>query len=289
MRFEVSERITTTADKKDLVIKLTEQFNKISRAVIINDGVIEVKGIEASWGSINRSDTTRITINQCDGGYLLVADVHYRPSVALWIFFIILLFTYILWIMPIIFYIIQKNTVRNAIEHVFKRVANEYSRTGHNTELSLDDLERLAALKEKGILTEDEFNQKKKEILKTPLSGSTQVISGDHSVNEDKKESEKISPALQTKLKISLKDPGYLMGVKGIDVILDGYKICTMQFGEIREFDIAVGAHIINLMLRAMFKRSSNNLQITAKENGIVHIIGDYSRAWGYVKITQVE
>ena len=39
------------------------------------------------------------------------------------------------------------------------------SRAGAKTPSNLDELEKLAGLKEKGIITEDEFNQKKKQLL----------------------------------------------------------------------------------------------------------------------------
>lgn len=39
------------------------------------------------------------------------------------------------------------------------------SRTGTKASSNLDELEKLAGLKEKGIITEEEFNQKKKQLL----------------------------------------------------------------------------------------------------------------------------
>jgi hypothetical protein len=39
------------------------------------------------------------------------------------------------------------------------------SRTGAKATSNLDELEKLAGLKEKGIITEEEFNQKKKQLL----------------------------------------------------------------------------------------------------------------------------
>ena len=39
------------------------------------------------------------------------------------------------------------------------------SRTGSKAPSNLDELEKLAGLKEKGIITEEEFNQKKKQLL----------------------------------------------------------------------------------------------------------------------------
>ncbi len=46
-----------------------------------------------------------------------------------------------------------------------RRYSSQISNDNQGTSSSISDLEKLAALKEKGFLTEDEFNQKKKQIL----------------------------------------------------------------------------------------------------------------------------
>ena len=86
---------------------------------------IVVKYIQASFGSINRNDITTIELKKGDSGYLLVADVCYRPSVAFWIIFILTIFSAIGWLIPIAFYLMQKNTVKDAIRDAFKRVRDE--------------------------------------------------------------------------------------------------------------------------------------------------------------------
>jgi hypothetical protein len=93
MRFEVSERIRTTRSQEELLAVLEDQFKKVSDSVHRAGKTIEAKSIEASFGSINRSDTTIISLRKVDDGWLVVAEVHYRPSVAFWIILIITLFT----------------------------------------------------------------------------------------------------------------------------------------------------------------------------------------------------
>jgi len=173
MKFEVSDRIQTSASKEEVLTGLEEQFKKVSQSVQRSGESLMAKSIEASFGSINRSDTTTVELRDTDDGYLLLADVHYRPSVAFWVILIITLFTYVFWLIPIIFYLVQKKTVQTGIQEVFTRVKNEFmSSSGAQSkkqksqgQSDLDQLEKLASMKEKGAITEEEFQAKKKELL----------------------------------------------------------------------------------------------------------------------------
>ena len=169
MKFEVSERISTTARKEDLLLFLEDQFRKVSGNVRRQDDSLFVKSIEATFGSINRSDDSVIELKRAEDGWLVIALVNYRPSVAFWIIVILLLFTWIMWLLPIVFYLLQKKTVQNSIQDVFLRVKNEFqgSLVSHDTieSSNLEKIEKLAALKNKGIITEEEFSVKKKELL----------------------------------------------------------------------------------------------------------------------------
>lgn len=126
MRFEVSEQIRTRRDKAHLLSALETQLRKVSRGVVRNGDLIVASGIEASFGSINRTDRATVSVQMKDAGFLCVAEVTYRPSVAFWIILLLLIFTYVLWLLPIIFYITQKKTVRSAIADTFARVKNEF-------------------------------------------------------------------------------------------------------------------------------------------------------------------
>ena len=169
MRFEVSERIKTNRSQEELLRFLEDQFRKVSENVRRTGQVIEVKSIEASFGSINRADTTLISLRKADGGWLVVAEVNYRPSVSFWIILIITLFTWVFWLIPIAFYLIQKNIVRTAVAESFMRVKNEFDQmggeSGQRTASSINDLEKLGSLKERGFITEAEFDAKKKQLL----------------------------------------------------------------------------------------------------------------------------
>ncbi len=170
MKFEVSERIATRAGKENLLKGLEEQFKKVSEDVKRQGDNLVAKSIEASFGSVNRSDTTTVELRTADDGFLVVACVHYRPSVLFWVYLILLLSTGIFWLIPIIFYLIQKKTVQNGIQEVFTRVKNEFMSSGGQKPniqglSNIEQLEKLAALKEKGTITENEFQAKKKELL----------------------------------------------------------------------------------------------------------------------------
>ena len=105
MKFEVSEQIRCLAEKKAVLDSLEVQLRKISMKVERTGEAIRVRGIEASFGSINRSDETVIRVQQKNNGFLCVAEVTYRPSIAFWIFFILGLFTILPWIPIVVFYL----------------------------------------------------------------------------------------------------------------------------------------------------------------------------------------
>ena len=165
MNFEVSERINTRTNTLAVVNEWEVQLRKIAK--VTRDGdVITARAIEASFGSVNRHDKTVFTVRPKETGLLCVADVTYRPSVAFWVFFMLGLFAYglLFWI-PIIFYLLQKKTVRSGITDVFARIKNEFEMQATTVDSGLEGLERLAGLKERGMLSDAEFESKKKELL----------------------------------------------------------------------------------------------------------------------------
>jgi len=173
MRFEVSQRIVTDRSESEVLDHALLQFKKVSSGAKLNkDDEIVAKSIEATFGSINRADTTIVSVRRTDDGVLLVADVHYRPSLAFWILLILLAFTWIGWIFPIIFYLTQKSSVRKAVESCLHRVNNECSRavriaaTAEQKLSAMDELSKLADLKERGFVTDEEFASKKMQLLR---------------------------------------------------------------------------------------------------------------------------
>jgi hypothetical protein len=70
---------------------------------------------------------------------------------------------------PIIFYSAQKKNVRATIKECFQRVKHEFDRnipSQPQEKSGIDELEKLAILKERGFVTDEEFDRKKKDLLK---------------------------------------------------------------------------------------------------------------------------
>ncbi len=132
MRYETSERITSNRPKSDLLEVLREQFSKISDGIRQDGGTLTAAAIATTFGAINRWDRTTISIRTCDGGYLIVADVNYRPSGFFWIFFVLGLFGYfVVWIIPVAFYLYHQSVVKNAVATCLLRVKNEFNEQSH--------------------------------------------------------------------------------------------------------------------------------------------------------------
>ena len=127
MRFEVSEQIRTNENWATIVYALWNQMRKVSAKVQVTDeGVITATTIEASFISIVRFDRTVMFVQPKEGGFFCVAEVSYIPSAAFWMILILCIPTFVAWLVPVVFYLIQKDTVRFAVQAVFERIKNEF-------------------------------------------------------------------------------------------------------------------------------------------------------------------
>lgn len=174
MHFEVSERLVTNESPEAVMEFAQRQFSKISSKTRLEGGRLTVRMIEASFGSINRSDVTKVQLQRAGGGYLLVSETDYRPSGWFWLFLILLLFSYIGWLIPIAFYLYQRGTVKNAIQSSVDRIVNEFSigpmAVAHAAAApasKADELKKLAELRDGGVLSEDEFTAQKLKLLRS--------------------------------------------------------------------------------------------------------------------------
>jgi hypothetical protein len=165
MKFEISQTFRTNRSKQEVVNFLEGQLRRVSERVTRSGDTVTAKSIEASFGSINRADSSVFSVREKERGFICVADVNYRPSIFFWVLLIALFFTWVLWLIPIGFYLVQKKTVRSAIADVFSRVKDEFESDYTSHSQSIDSLEKLAILKEKGVLTEAEFDREKRAIL----------------------------------------------------------------------------------------------------------------------------
>ncbi len=175
MNFDVSRRFKANASQNDIAKFLESSFRKTAQSVLNNDrGILNVESINATFGSINRNDKTTVEIKEKDGDIVLVANVSYNPSGWFWVFFVCGLFTTVGWLIPVIFYFYQKNTVKTAIEEIFNRTETEFRNSSNiatksSAPVSLDDaaekIEKLGALMEKGLLSKEEFEAQKAKLL----------------------------------------------------------------------------------------------------------------------------
>lgn len=134
MRFEVSEQIRTNEEAKPIICALADQLQKLSGEVQLTDeGILTATRIEFSFVSIIRFDKTVFSVQPKEGGFLCVAEVNYRPSSVFWAILILCIPTFVAWLVPLGFYLMQKETVRSAIKAVFERVRNEFEVIGPST------------------------------------------------------------------------------------------------------------------------------------------------------------
>ena len=68
MKFDVSERIQTKKTKGEIFESLENQFRNISKTTARNTDNLTVSIINPTFGSINRKDTTIITIEEKTDG-----------------------------------------------------------------------------------------------------------------------------------------------------------------------------------------------------------------------------
>lgn len=172
MHFELSERLITNEPPEAIMEFAQRQFAKISSKTRLERGQLTVRMVEATFGSINRSDVTRVSLQRVGGGHLVVSETDYRPSIWFWLLLIVLLFTYIGWLIPIAFYLYQRGTVKSAIQATISRVVNEFSvgpmplgyQNGPSS--NADELKKLAELRDSGVLSADEFEAQKRKLLR---------------------------------------------------------------------------------------------------------------------------
>jgi len=121
MQFAVSERIKTNKSESEVIDELHDSFRKISESVKEENGRLIIETINATFGSINRTDQTEITVKKKENGFLVTAEVTYKPSVAFWILLgITIWFAVVGAVIPVGFYIWHKKLIREEIEKTFK-------------------------------------------------------------------------------------------------------------------------------------------------------------------------
>lgn len=78
---------------------------------------------------------------------------------------------------------------------------------------------------------------------------------------------------------------GALLGIRGIDVLVDGAVAGQIRAGEAREFAVAPGSHGVELELQGIVRRRSNRVEVSVPADGAVSVAGRYSRLWGKLQL----
>ncbi|WP_158916485.1 SHOCT domain-containing protein [Caulobacter sp. S45] len=174
MRYELSTRLLSSEDMNAVGKKIKSHFSTIAQTTQVEGESLVLTGIEKSFGSITRATTARIKIRPAEGGYLVLADVHYRPSFMFWVLIFIGLFVFgIFSILAIVFYFSQKGSVRRAVERALERIKNEFDHApvsvaniGAMANVGVAaEIAALENLRKSGVLTDEEFAKKKRQLL----------------------------------------------------------------------------------------------------------------------------
>lgn len=182
LRYELSQRIATRATEEELLTALQLQLHRVARDVNRHNKEVIARKIEQTIGSPFRATRAAVSVRPAEDGWLVVADVTYTPTFTFAMALLCGLFTFVLWLIPIVFYVAQQGSVRSAVERVLARVRDEYESRSSAPTLTapppqvspglgvIAELEALGRLKAEGILTPEEFTAQKQKLLAPPAS-----------------------------------------------------------------------------------------------------------------------
>ena len=178
MKYYMTERLLTNASQEDLLVRIETVFKELCEKTERHDQAIEINTIKWKFLVFHPQtikDTSIITAKPITGGFILQADVKHRPNVWTWFGLVFGLFTpfCFLTILHLVTYIFNVMAIRPAIERAFKRISDECSTLVQSASSAapqpntVDQLERLAQLKDKGVLSATEFDEQKAKLLAT--------------------------------------------------------------------------------------------------------------------------
>ncbi len=194
MKFTSTQIIKTSASADVVLAAIADAFSPLATAVECRNQVVEVKGIQETFGSALRKDMTRFTVKQKPGGHLITADTEFKPTGWFWVCFVLGLFgAYIGCLLPVGLYFYQKHLVKTASEDGLKRVSDELEDGGGVSAMPLsrgtgsnqgvDEVERLAGLLQKGLIDKLEFDAAKKKAL--GIEPTTAITQSDFFLEDD--------------------------------------------------------------------------------------------------------
>ena len=194
MKFTDTHKLKTSANCHAVIKVVAEVFTPLAAQIEQRNQVVQVKGIQQTFGSALRQDVTRFTLKPKTNGHLIVADTEFKPTGWFWICFVLGLFgAYIGCLLPVGLYFYQKHLVQREIKDGLKRIVEEVEDAvdesamrpsgGAGDSQDADRVDRLAGLLEVGLIDELEFDAAKKKgfgIGPTPTLNQTDLFQEDN-------------------------------------------------------------------------------------------------------------
>ena len=189
MKFTDTHKLKTSANCHAVIKVVAEVFTPLAAQIEQRNQVVQVKGIQQTFGSALRQDVTRFTLKPKTNGYLIVADTEFKPTWWFWFCFIISIGTILGPIIDVCLYFYQKHLVQREIKDGLKRIVEEVEDAvdesamrpsgGAGDSQDADRVDRLAGLLEVGLIDELEFDAAKKKgfgIGPTPTLNQTDLF-----------------------------------------------------------------------------------------------------------------
>jgi hypothetical protein len=172
MKFTTTQKLKTAASETAVLSAIGEIFEPISESVEQGSHFVEARQIQATFGSINRKDVTRLTLKRKQDGWTVTADTDFKPSLWFWILLILTILTVWGVLISIGIYWWQKTIVKGAVENALKQLADDVEDSAGSQPANyggpagaMSEIEQLAALLQKGLISQSEFDAAKKKAL----------------------------------------------------------------------------------------------------------------------------
>lgn len=172
MKFTTTQKLKTGASETAVLSAIMEIFKPISESVEQGNHFVEARQIQATFGSINRKDVTRLTLKRKQDGWTVTADTDFKPSLWFWILLILTILTVWGVLISIGIYWWQKTIVKGAVENALKQLADDVEDSAGSQPANyggpagaMSEIEQLASLLQKGLISQSEFDAAKKKAL----------------------------------------------------------------------------------------------------------------------------
>ncbi|HYU46595.1 MAG TPA: hypothetical protein VEK84_10520 [Terriglobales bacterium] len=154
MQFEISQRIHTSASECQILDFLEARLRIVAQEVTRSDeGLIVRKIIKETVGTTDRGV---ISLRKKQDGYACVAAVNHRATVGLVITFFLLVFTWVFWVLPIIWVWYQKKNIRASVVDILARTRDEFENEPASTGTGASAVSRPEELKKEYVVQDED-------------------------------------------------------------------------------------------------------------------------------------